>query len=176
MWSVVRKIKAESSVDENCGVNGLYEDMILKQLKMVEHELQYNSSDEILEDITASDLKISAEMYIFLNICPHGDYATWFKTWYSFYTDLFKTQSPDEIILTLNRMTKINAAQTKDGNVMMAEKLLKEATSLMTLKYQEIKSLLPEAQRRNSQSQDKNHDLMIKDGTYALPLFHHLVI
>merc|ERR1711884_546578 len=77
-------------------------------------------------------------MFIYLITCP----SQWYKFWYLFYSDLFLIQPVDQILLTLNRMTKIAYPQNKDGKI-RAEKLLQRTASLMSLKFGEIQSLLP---------------------------------
>ena len=92
---------------------------------------------------TADQLKSAAEMFIYLNICPgtfgldSSNYMEqWFKSWFTFYHDLFKTQNPSQIILTLNRLMK-----NKSDRVMNQE-LFKKAATLFSLKYEIFQNML----------------------------------
>ena len=87
----------------------------------------------------------AGEMFLYLNTCPD---SPWFKSWSSFYKNLFLTQQVDQIILTLNRMMKTETSQDKDGKL-RAEKLLKRSTRLLSLEYEMIQSLLTEKESRN---------------------------
>ena len=132
VWNVVRKIKRETSLDMTCKTHNndalyLYK---LPQVKVVEEKLGIKPSDQrfINSTPTADQLKTGAEMFIYLNICPGKldadstiDLEHWFKSWFLFYTDLFMNQSPDNIILTLNRLMKSNTQRYKSGMV-IAEK------------------------------------------------------
>ena len=90
----------------------------------------------------------AGEMFLYLNTCPD---SPWFKSWNSFYKNLFLTQQADKIMLTLNRMTK---TKDKDGKL-RAEKLMKRASRVMSLHYEQIQGLRPEKNSRNG--------LVIKD-------------
>ena len=78
----------------------LSDDSIMPQVKAVEQILNIESSEQINDNKTNEDLKIAAEMFLYLFMCPET-----IKPWTVFYKDLFLTQSPDQkIILTLNRV------------------------------------------------------------------------
>ena len=61
---------------------------------------------------------------MYLSMCPNT-----IKPWLLFYKDIFKTQSPDQII-TLNRIMKGPRAQTNKFFKNMAEILLKRILSV----------------------------------------------
>ena len=109
-------------------------------MNSVEKLLKTKSSEHQFENMTINDYKNAAEMFIYLNICPN----TWFKAWFFFYNDLFKTQTIDQILLTLNRMMKINVYNSQAKvDKRIAEKLFRRATSLLPLWYQDIQRLFP---------------------------------
>ena len=84
------------------------------QVAAVEHQLEFQSSEVRYDNITTDDLEVAAKIFIYLKNCPGDDDSRkWFQSWSNFYKDLFKTQTADQIILTLNRMMK-----TQDGRVM----------------------------------------------------------
>ena len=109
-------------------------DKILSQVEAVELELKIESSEQINETLTKEELQTAGEMFLYLNTCPIQDNDTWTLNWKVFYDHLFLTQPADQIILTLNRMTKGETPQDKDATV-RAEKLLKRISSLMSLSF-----------------------------------------
>ena len=165
MWNAVRKVKVETSLDIECGQDGLYlgktsdddysEDPRESQVQALEYELGIESSWEKFENMTDEDLQTAAEMFMFLNACPAND-ATDMKqsvnAWSQFYNDLFQTQSAKNIILTLNRLIKNKEARVT------AEKLFKRMTSLFELKYPEFQTMLPAAVAGLDYNQTFNND------------------
>jgi len=115
----------------------LSDEGMLSQVKAVEQKLHVQSSEQINETLTNEELKAAAEMFLYLNTCPD----VWFKDWFSFYSDFFLNQPADQIILALNRMTKIASPQNNNGKL-RAEKLLLRTARLLSLKYEEIQSFL----------------------------------
>ena len=102
--------------------------------------MELESSKMRYNNVKADSLKIASEMFIYLNTCPgkldakwysSQYFEVWFQAWYKFYENLFKTDSPEQIILTLNRMMKGNNYRNKDGRI-MAEKLLKKTAALLS--------------------------------------------
>ena len=158
-------MKFGTTTDElQCGKDGLYTDKN-KLVKTLEQTLQMKTFENTLANITAEDLKIAASMFIYLNTCPYTDSdILWLKSWSQFYTDLFRTQSADRVILTLNRMTKIIDHQ--DNRDL---KLLNRITSLLSLKFQEIQSLiLPVDQFENVTFKGNHLRLQSVDGKYCI--------
>ena len=97
---MVKTLKSETSLDLSCNYKPtLIDDVKLSKVMAVEHMLQIQSSDQINETLTNEELQIAAEMFLYLTVCPDT-----IKPWIVFYRDLFQTQSPDQIILTLNRL------------------------------------------------------------------------
>ena len=136
-WKVVKQIKIDTSVDKACKdgalKDGLYTD-ILEQVQTVEKELRIESSEDRLENLTTTDLKNAAEMFIYLNICPKA-----LKPWLVFYKDLFLNESPEQIVLTLNRMMK--GTGTDEYFKSLAQTLFKKISSSFSLKYNKIQSM-----------------------------------
>ena len=119
---------------------------------------------------TADQLKSAAEMFIYLNICPgtfgldSSNYMEqWFKSWFTFYQDLFRTQTPSQIILTLNRLMK-----NKSDRVMNQE-LFKKAATLFSLKYEIFQNML-HGGAKNVSSEGDHEVISIakKTGKYLL--------
>ena len=78
----------------------LYNDADASVAKL-EQELNITSSDEVLENVTKENLKIAGDMFIYQNFCVLSSLH-----WLIFYKDLVLNQSPETIILTLNRLLK----------------------------------------------------------------------
>ena len=143
IWKVVKKIKLETGLNKKCSKNSIYdlgyylgyskEDNIKQQVLKVEKQLEVNSSDQIFYNMTVDDLKTAAEIFIYLNMCPPTDDTDtdqWFNNWNNFYIDLFETQSLEQILLTINRMTKVKPLNM-DGKV-RAEKILEKLLGLLS--------------------------------------------
>ena len=132
-------VKARSALDLECdGYKILLSpNSMLTQVKAVERMLNIESSEQINDAFTKEELKMAGEMFLYLNSCPEL-----FKSWFMFYKDLFLTQPADQIILTLNRMTKSKTSQDQGGKL-RAEKLLQRLTKIFPIKLEEIESLLP---------------------------------
>ena len=96
----VRHIKLQKSLDISCQGNYGF-NLESGVVDTAEEQLKTNSSDERFNNMTAEDLKTAAEMFIYLNMCPEA-----IKPWIVFYKEIFENESPDQIILTLNRMMK----------------------------------------------------------------------
>ena len=126
------------------------DDVILSQVMKVEKALNIESSSSIIYNIPKKYLDTSGEIFLYLNSCPFTTISKrWYKSWFIFYSDLFKTQQPDKIIFTLNRLMKSNTE--KNSHVkLMASKLMKKATILMELKNEELRRMLPGGTRNIS--------------------------
>ena len=136
----MKTVTSETSLDLRCYRYMLDDDVMMSQVKAVEEMMQIESSEIIDESLTNEQLKTAAQMFLFLNTCPN---TRWFKSWFSFYKDLFLTKSADQIILTLNRMIKTETSHDKAGKL-RAKKLLQRNKSLLSLQFEEIGRLLGE--------------------------------
>ena len=156
--SAVKAVKFETSLDLSCKSNTLTSE--LSQVNIVEEKLKtriahsseypdrriaargwmdnllrpadsgdqgssFESSEQINEALTNEDLRTAAEMFVYLTMCPNE-----IKPWLIFYKDLFQTQSPDQIILTLNRVIK-QAKKNKYFKT-LAEILLKRILMMLS--------------------------------------------
>ena len=115
----------------------------LNQVNVVENDLKIKTTDIIFENISKASLKAAAELFIFLYPkaykCPFEAFNTWFGVWLPFYNDLFKTQSADKIILTLNRIIKTTSHLSRNA----AEDIMRRMATIFSLKYKYIQSRLP---------------------------------
>ena len=114
------------------------------QVTVLEQQLRLEnvSSQQRFKNITSDELKNAAEMLIYLGTCPQDGFIDWFGSWYNFYDDLFKTESPKNIILTLNRIMNSENSQIENFQK-WNERLFKGSAKILSLKYQVIQSMLP---------------------------------
>ena len=145
-------MKRQTTLDKDCKTQTLKNDMLYAdinfQVREFEKQMEMRPNGRMFENTTYELLKAAAEMFIYMNICPcklESDSANtmeqWFKSWYTFYQDLFRTQAPGDVILTLNRLMK-SGNNLKDK--IRAEKLFKRTGTLLALKYEEIQRIMPE--------------------------------
>ena len=108
-------------------------DTTLSNVKEVENETNIESTDMVLENITLANLKIASEMFMYLNTCPDT-----LRSWILLYTNMFKNQSPDKILLTLNRILtgKNNPASKSFKSI--TRKLMKRTEILFGIQFKEI--------------------------------------
>ena len=157
LWSVIKEIKLESSIKKySCRNDGWYDATIsTSQLETFEQKLKIKPSVQRYENMSVADLKIAGKMFVYLNICPPSDdLQNWVKTWADFYYNLFNTQPIDKIILALNRMNKILLTTEENMQVIedqtFLEKVFNKTASVLSLKYKEIRRLIPEQSSNNS--------------------------
>ena len=92
---------------------------VLSQVATIEQKLEVESSDITFENITMENLNHAAEMFFYLktqNPCTDS-LKEWLNVWGTIYTDIFENHSPQEIILTLNRMLRSNQTSSDEGKV-----------------------------------------------------------
>ena len=100
-----------------------------------EKNTKLDSSEKINKNMTHDDLKRAAEMFVYLNVCP----GTAWHDWFNFYKDIFLKQTPQQMVLTLNRMMKKNIDKSIQE---VNEELLNKISVLFPLQYKEIQNLL----------------------------------
>ena len=142
-------IKLKTYATQNCNGGVLEATDIQYTVTHVEQMLELQSSELRFENMTAENLKIAANMFIYLLTCPFYNIDNiydeeWFKSRDMFYKDLFnKNTSPDIILLTLNRMMKVtNENKDKKDGKRRAKKLFRRIADYLSLKHGTIQSLL----------------------------------
>ena len=122
----------------NCELDGLYTIQArTAQVDKVFRYLKINPSKNSMETMTETKLKTAAEMFVYLNSC-----SDLFKPWLVFYTELFQNKSPRHIILTLNRILKVDTTQENQNFRIIAMKLMKRASTLLSLKYKKVQNII----------------------------------
>ena len=148
----MKNLKSELSLDLECRLSPdllLYDDK-MSQVNLLEDQLGIESTEVRFENIGRENLKTAAQIYIYLNTCPDS-----LKPWFLFYHDLFHDQEPNQIILTLNRMMKSRRTSENENFLNIAKTVFKKASTLLSLKYEEIQSLNPGTRKINLK---KNHE------------------
>ena len=105
----------------------------------VEEKLGVVSSDEVFSNIIKENLEIAGHNFITFN---SPDYHM--KKVSTFYQDLFKNDSPDQLILALNKLMKVNGKYN-----IVVQNVFKRLSSLLSLKHQELRRILPEGRAMN---------------------------
>ena len=131
--SVVKTVKSRASLDLSCDGTMLSTDNIVSQVKAVKQILQVESHEQINETLTFEELKTTAKMFLYLITCP-----TTIKPWIVFYKDLFQTQSPYQIVLSLNRVTKGPGTPTNEFFKTLAGTLFKRILNRLPRREAEI--------------------------------------
>ena len=101
--SAVKTVNAGTELDLGCGRGSLlFDSIMLSQVEAVEQKLQIESYEQINEILlTNEELQSAGEMFLYLTMCSDT-----IEPWIVFYNNLFQTQSPDLVLLTLNRLIK----------------------------------------------------------------------
>ena len=89
------------------------------------------------DNMTDVILKRAGNMFMYLIFCPEDT-----KAWIFFYTDLFKYQPVDKIVLTLNRILKSKASSKNDKFHLIARKLYTKITSILSFKSKHIQNMI----------------------------------
>ena len=144
VWDVVKGARREyiskfSPLVTKCDI---YEALISEKsltdnIKKLQKQYVFNSSEASPAIVDKSLLKLAAEMFIFMNYCPKDLFKS---PWKNFYKDLFKKETPRIIILTLNRLLK--TISPKDKNLYRVPKLLlRKMMATMDLKFEYLYAL-----------------------------------
>ena len=140
IWKLVKNIKSKLSFEKGCTYDGLYycyeyENEIRPQVDELQKALlTVNASDIRYQNVSRETLKTASEMFLYINSCSMS-----MKPWFLFYKDLFQNHSPDQIMLTLNRIMKSN----RNKKLMsITKKLFKKLNSLLSLKYLDIENVI----------------------------------
>ena len=132
MWEMVKNIKVRLSINQHCpGYRGFYGEVEVEaNVATLAETLKVEASEQMLKNITDKNLKASAEMFLYLNSCSRLN-----KKWLLLYTDLYQDKSPDQIILTLNRILKGTETPQNKEFKNIAYKLLKRTAAMFPSPY-----------------------------------------
>ena len=140
LWNLVKRMKTQY-IDEKCPTassSSLHESSVIEsQVKSVGKELGINPNTPAKNNLTKNQMKVAAEMFLYLIACPKP-----IQPWLLFYSNLFQNHSPDEIMLKLNRALKIKEnTQQNEGLRRVSKKVFKKLLSFVShfkYKYEEF--------------------------------------
>ena len=138
VWPVLRKIKLTIPFD----INPVYPIMhsgnqIKKNIDAIEDHLNMKSTEDIYVNRTNEDLKPAASMFLYLNCRSYL-----LRSWFSFFTNLFQDKSPYQIVLTLNKILKVDLTSNNKEFKNIARKLFQKTSNLLSLKHKQIKKMI----------------------------------
>ena len=140
---MVKTVKSRASLDCDNANTHVKDDSMWKA---VEQMLQIESSEQINKTLTNENLQSAGEMFLYLVMCPYT-----VKPWLLFYKELFQTQSPDQIILTLNRVMKGPRTHTNEFYKNLAELFFNRI--LKMLRGRKTEKLVSNAEAKHQQQQ-----------------------
>ena len=143
LWKNLKKIKLEKLSKKVCtngqiDING--ETSVKNQVKLVLNMSGINSDSIKIspyDNMTDVILKRAANMFMYLIFCPEDT-----KPWIFFYTDLFKSQHVDKIVLTLHRILKSETSPKSAKFHLIARKLYTKITSILSFKSKHIQNMI----------------------------------
>ena len=140
MWNILKKVKLENLSKKVCkngqiDFNGAIS--VRSEVNEVMNMLGIKSQSYQYGNMTDGILTRAANMFMYLIYCPDDT-----KAWIFFYTDLFKNQPVDRIVLTLNRILKSKTSQKKDTFKVIARKLYTKITTFLSFKSKDIQNMI----------------------------------
>ena len=142
----------------------------MSQVAEFEQQMEINSSHARFENISSNILDTAGKMFVYLKSCHINESVLWIKTWSTIYTNIFNVKSADHILLTLNRMMKMNPKQSKEvlmGSVFKttAEILARHDNRTNAVEIQRM--LLRKAKKESSHSHVRNqYGMKLSEGMY----------
>ena len=135
VWTYLINMQSKVNPNETKDCPGGFSSELL-DIEELTRKLNVEAKTGILS-ISRETLETAAQMYIYVRLCQHS-----IKPWALFYMDLLQNKSPDEIMLTLNRILKADFKNDQNKALLeIASDILKQITSLLQLKYGEIQDL-----------------------------------
>ena len=139
-WKILKKVKLENLSKKVC-TNGQLDFSgafsVRNQVNEVMNMLGIDSKQATQYDnMTDVILKRAGNMFMYLIFCPEDT-----KAWIFFYTDLFKYQPADKIVLTLHRILKSKTSKKMDKFQLIARKLYTKITTILSFKSKDIMNM-----------------------------------
>ena len=140
LWNILKKVKLEKLSKKVC-TNGQIdfngETSVKNQVNEVMDKLGINSTIQQYDNMTDVIMERAANMFMYLIFCPEDT-----KPWIFFYTDLFKNQPVDKIILTLHRILKSETSPKNAKFHLIARKLYTKITTILSFKSKDIQNMI----------------------------------
>ena len=156
VWNTIRDVKFNSNNID-----------ILSKVAAVERKFQVESSEIRSQNADIELLKLASDMFVYLAIVMEDDAR---KSWLSFYFNLFKSKTANEIILTLNRITK--RFTERDIYVDVNQKLFDRITTLLSLHYKEVQSMMMNTNAENTSIVSQKQNSFVASGKYFQVIFN----
>ena len=151
VWTYLKNMQSKVNPNKTKDCPGGFSSELL-DIEELTKKLNVMAKTGRLKSISRETLETAAQMYIYVRLCQHS-----IKPWALFYMDLLQNKSPDEIMLTLNRILKTDFKNDQNKALLeIASDLLKQITSLLQLKYEEIQGL--SQGRKNSSLKNGKND------------------
>ena len=140
LWNNLKKVKLEKLSKKFC-TNGQIdfngETSVKNQVNEVMDKLGINSTIQQYDNMTDVIMERAANMFMYLIFCPKDT-----KPWIFFYTDLFKNEHVDKIVLTLHRILKSKASPKNEKFQLIARKLYTKITTILSFKSKDIQNMI----------------------------------
>ena len=139
------------------------------QVNTIARNWNMELSSQISDDLNGDDLKVAAELFLYLSFCP----GKW-KPWFVFYKDLLQTKSPYQVILTLNRIMKVPWTPQNKHLKSLAKTLVKKMKSHLNLNLEKIQNYLPGKKRNLSLALALEDELMVSSKGYVNKIYKNI--
>ena len=141
IWDIAKRVRSKNIVHDSCLESDATDDKIVGAsmrflLDHLEKEINVNKSEHIFENVTNAKLKEAGEMFVYLAYCH--DIA---NDWLMFYEQLFHYQTLNQIILALNKISKVRTINYPSKFVKINDierKILEKIENLFALQFKNI--------------------------------------
>ena len=174
LWQIVKQIRARYVVDFSASdACSRYESFVFYYdtehfLKQIESEVHLKVSSSIHENVSESTLQTAVEMFFYLSFCPRN-----IVPWKLLFTDVFFNSSIKSMILTLNRIIRVNQ---DNPNSLILMRVLQKLEGKLSLKFKNLEVFIGEKDFQKMDNFDvelfqsvSNHPVHIinKEGTLS---------
>ena len=143
LWNILKKVKLENLSKKVCKNGQIDFNGAISVRSEVNQVMNmsgtYSTKSYQYGNMTDAIMERAANMFMYLIYCPDDT-----KAWIFFYTDLFKNQPVDRIVLTLNRILKSKTSQKKDTFKVIARKLYTKITTILSFKSKDNQNMIQE--------------------------------
>ena len=107
IWDIVKRVRSENIVHNSCLESEATDDKIVgasmrSLLDHLEKEINVNKSEYVIENVTNENCEKAGKMFVYLAYCHDIT-----NNWLMFYEQLFHKQTLNQIILALNKISKV---------------------------------------------------------------------
>ena len=156
IWDIVKRVRSENIVHSSCLESDIEEDVKIEETS-VEHQIDHlekamnvKKSEYIFDNVNKAHLKTAGEMFVYLAYCY--DIA---NDWVMFYEQLFHKQTLNQIILALNKISKVRTITYPSKFVKINDierKILEKIDNLFAMQFKNITIGIDSTVRRKEMS------------------------